>query len=148
MSGSPKPKTKARGRLDRYWESGYGGLWFSLLMRSGHAGFPCVPPITLLAGLSLRKAVQDVAGLDLKVKWPNDLVVRSRGVWKKCAGILTEMSGHNGPHAEWLGPSEIRAEREQFHPARFIQKRGVFVQPPGENRFTSGFLRRFLKLFL
>jgi BirA family biotin operon repressor/biotin-[acetyl-CoA-carboxylase] ligase len=81
-------QTKGRGRLDRSWESNYGGLWFSLLLRPKvpAAG---VPPLTLLVGLALRDAVEKVTGVSVKLKWPNDLLVSSR----KVAGILTEMSG-------------------------------------------------------
>lgn len=60
-----------------------------------------VPPITLLAGLALRQAVQEISSLDAKLKWPNDVVVRSHGRWKKCAGILTEMSGQLD-RTEWV----------------------------------------------
>jgi BirA family biotin operon repressor/biotin-[acetyl-CoA-carboxylase] ligase len=93
-------QTKGRGRLDRFWESNYGGLWFSLLLR------PTLPParmapLTLLAGLSLRQAVNKVCHVDAKLKWPNDLLIESRGAWLKCAGILTEMSGQM-ERTEWM----------------------------------------------
>src|SRR5439155_24709018 len=89
-----KTKSKGRGRLDRSWESGYGGLWFSLLLRPKLPPSR-VPPLSLLAGLALRDAVENVCGIRAKLKWPNDLVVKVpfRHVWKKLAGILTEMSG-------------------------------------------------------
>lgn len=92
-----------RGRLDRAWESRYGGLWFSLLLR------PKIPPgrlpaLTLVAGLCLREAIQEACGVDSKLKWPNDLLIPlpsplprgedlGEGSLKKAAGILTEMSG-------------------------------------------------------
>ncbi len=88
-------QTKGRGRLDRRWESGYGGLWFSLLLRP-NVPAASVPPLALLAGLSLRNAVEEITGVRAKLKWPNDLVVGSR----KLAGILTEMSGQMD-RVEW-----------------------------------------------
>jgi len=89
-------QSRGRGRLDRRWESGYGGLWFSLLLRpkvppSG------VPPLTLLAGLALRNAVQQVTGVSANLKWPNDLLISGR----KVAGILTEMTGQMD-RTEWV----------------------------------------------
>jgi BirA family biotin operon repressor/biotin-[acetyl-CoA-carboxylase] ligase len=81
-------QSRGRGRLERLWESGYGGLWFSLLVRPKMPPSR-VPPLTLLAGLCLRNAIQKVCHIDAKLKWPNDLMVGSR----KLAGILTEMSG-------------------------------------------------------
>jgi len=89
-------QTKGRGRLDRRWESGYGGLWFSLLIRP-RVPAGRVPPLTLLAGLALCEAVEKVTGVSPKLKWPNDLVVSSR----KLAGILTEMSGQID-RTEWV----------------------------------------------
>ncbi len=45
------------------------------------------PMMTLVMGLSVAQAVEDL-GLDVGIKWPNDVVV-SR---KKICGILTEMT--------------------------------------------------------
>jgi len=93
-------QTQGRGRLDRRWESGYGGLWFSLLMRPKMPASR-VPPLTLVAGLCLSETVEQFSGIETKLKWPNDLLIRTRGVWKKCAGILTEMSGQMD-RTEWV----------------------------------------------
>jgi len=51
--------------------------------------------LTMMAGLSAHSAVQALTGLEVDLKWPNDLLVRGR----KLGGILTEM------HAE---PGQIR----------------------------------------
>ncbi len=48
----------------------------------------CAPMVTLIAGLAGAKAVNQVTGLNARIKWPNDLVVNG----KKICGILTEMS--------------------------------------------------------
>jgi len=85
-------QTKGRGRLDRLWESGYGGLWFSLLLRPTLSPRR-LAPVTLLAGLCLRDAIERVTGKAAALKWPNDVMIRTADGWKKCAGILTEMSG-------------------------------------------------------
>lgn len=80
-----------RGRLGRNWFSEKGtGLWSSLLLR------PDIEPeasfkMTLIAAVSVAKAVRSLTGLEAKIKWPNDIVVNR----KKICGILTEMS------AEW-----------------------------------------------
>jgi BirA family biotin operon repressor/biotin-[acetyl-CoA-carboxylase] ligase len=93
-------QTKGRGRLDRLWESAYGGLWFSLLLRPKLSPAR-VAPITLLAGLALRQAVCQACAVDFRLKWPNDLLVLVGGRWKKCAGTLTEMSGQM-ERTEWV----------------------------------------------
>ena len=44
--------------------------------------------LTLVAALSTARAIEETAGLEAKIKWPNDLVVNK----KKVTGILTELS--------------------------------------------------------
>ena len=81
-------QTAGRGRRGRTWRSASGeGLWFSLLLR------PDLPPeklapITLFAGLCAAEALRTATGLDIQLKWPNDLVVLPSG--RKLGGILTE----------------------------------------------------------
>jgi BirA family biotin operon repressor/biotin-[acetyl-CoA-carboxylase] ligase len=93
-------QSRGRGRLERLWESSYGGLWFSLLLRPRMPSAR-IAPLTLVAGLALRQAVQDVCHVKAKLKWPNDLLVYRHENWKKCGGILTEMSGQI-EKAEWV----------------------------------------------
>ena len=44
--------------------------------------------LTLVAALAVAKAIKEVTGLDVQIKWPNDIVING----KKICGILTEMS--------------------------------------------------------
>ncbi len=80
-----------RGRLARSWVSPpRAGLTFSVLLRPA-------PPIdtwgwlSLLAGVAVMDASRHVAGADVTLKWPNDLLCRRSG--KKLAGILAQSSG-------------------------------------------------------
>jgi BirA family biotin operon repressor/biotin-[acetyl-CoA-carboxylase] ligase len=45
--------------------------------------------VALVAGVAVADAVREVARVDARVKWPNDVLVGGR----KVAGILTEMEG-------------------------------------------------------
>lgn len=81
-------QTGGRGRLARGWFSpAGGGVWCSLIIRP-----PLLPsevaPVTLLCAVAVRRAIQKVTGLDVQIKWPNDLLLEGR----KVCGILTEMS--------------------------------------------------------
>jgi BirA family biotin operon repressor/biotin-[acetyl-CoA-carboxylase] ligase len=82
-------QTAGRGRRGKSWRSLAGeGLWFSLLLK------PDLPPeqlapVTLFAGLCAATALRDLTGLDIQLKWPNDLVILPEG--RKVGGILTEM---------------------------------------------------------
>ena len=78
-------QTGGRGSRGRTWSSPPGGLWLSVLFRppSG-AGIE-------LSGLRIGLAVADAiealhAGLSVRIKWPNDLMVGDR----KLGGILCE----------------------------------------------------------
>lgn len=82
-------QTHGRGRLDRTWTSPpRSGLTFSVLLRPGRepARLGWLP---LLAGLAAAEAVRGPSGLDVRVKWPNDLLVGDR----KMAGLLAERTG-------------------------------------------------------
>ncbi len=84
-------QTAGRGRLERQWESGLGGLWMSLLLRPAIAP-SWIPSLTLVSALSLVEAIQSETRLPVRLKWPNDVVVKTAKGWRKVAGILTEMS--------------------------------------------------------
>lgn len=78
-------QTAGRGRLGRKWISPEGGIWLSIILKPRiqpvHA-----PRITLLAGVSVAKAVRTL-DLPAKIKWPNDILINGR----KVCGILTEI---------------------------------------------------------
>ena len=80
-------QTAGRGRGGHTWHSARAnGIYCSVLLR------PQLPPtqvllLALTAGLAVRSAVLEVAGLDADLKWPNDLLLGN----KKFCGILTEM---------------------------------------------------------
>ena len=81
-------QTKGKGRLGRSWVSPKGkGIYLSILLR------PTLPPqsipkLTLLAAVSVARAIREVTGLTPQIRWPNDLLLNG----KKVSGILTEMS--------------------------------------------------------
>ncbi len=79
---------KGRGRLGRKWDSPKGsGILLSVLLRPAIEPY-AVPRVTLAAALAVIRAVRQETGLELGVKWPNDVVHEG----KKLCGILTEMS--------------------------------------------------------
>jgi BirA family transcriptional regulator, biotin operon repressor / biotin---[acetyl-CoA-carboxylase] ligase len=83
-------QTRGRGRLDRVWQSQPGAaLTFSVLLRP--AG---VPPgsrgwLPLLAGVAVAAGLRAQAGLEVTLKWPNDVLAGQA----KLAGILAEQAG-------------------------------------------------------
>jgi BirA family biotin operon repressor/biotin-[acetyl-CoA-carboxylase] ligase len=80
-------QTAGRGRLGRAWYSEKAsGIYLSLILRPELA-VQQAPLVTLAAGLAARDAVVEATGLDVDIRWPNDLLVGR----KKFCGILTEM---------------------------------------------------------
>ncbi len=79
---------KGKGRLGRQWQSPSGkNLLFSLILR------PDWPPQqafygTVLTSVSLCRAIPEVTGIEVGIKWPNDIYAGE----KKLAGILTEFA--------------------------------------------------------
>lgn len=80
-----------RGRLDREWFSPPGrNVHLSLGLRPALLAEQ-VPLLTLALAVAAHDAVTDV-GVTVRIKWPNDLVVRNHGdePARKLAGILCE----------------------------------------------------------
>src|SRR2546427_10921922 len=88
-----RTKTTGRGRRGRAWLSPAGGLWLSVVLRPKVA-LEQWPLVGLAASAGAADAVREVALLQARVKWPNDLLVEDR----KVGGVLIETSG-TGPSA-------------------------------------------------
>ena len=80
-------QTAGRGRLGRSWISQReAGIYFSVVL------FPKAPPslaplFTLATAVAMHNVVERYSGLDIDIKWPNDLLVGQ----KKFCGILSEI---------------------------------------------------------
>ncbi|MCL4312815.1 MAG: biotin--[acetyl-CoA-carboxylase] ligase [Actinobacteria bacterium] len=77
---------KGRGRLDRRWVASPGSsILLSLLLRPPPELFK-VWLLGASAALAARRACSKVAGVEVGLKWPNDLLISER----KAGGILVE----------------------------------------------------------
>ena len=78
---------KGKGRLGRTWVSPpEGNIYMSVIVR------PEIEPkdatlLTIMSAISCSRAVRNSTGIEVTIKWPNDLMVSER----KLGGILTEM---------------------------------------------------------
>jgi BirA family biotin operon repressor/biotin-[acetyl-CoA-carboxylase] ligase len=76
------------GQHGRIWQSPPGGVWLS-------AALPWAPALPDAAAPGLAVAVGllrqlDDLGLEGRLKWPNDILLRGRdGEWRKLAGLLS-----------------------------------------------------------
>lgn len=81
-------QTAGRGRRGRTWVSPPGsGIYMSMIIQPD---FPAskAPMMTLLAGMAVRRSIEEVYGISPSIKWPNDIILSDR----KVCGILTEMT--------------------------------------------------------
>jgi BirA family biotin operon repressor/biotin-[acetyl-CoA-carboxylase] ligase len=82
-------QTAGRGRLHRSWWSEPGrSLLTSWLVRPA-LPVEWWPTLTLVAGLAAARALIAAAGVEVRLKWPNDLLVGGR----KLGGLLAEADG-------------------------------------------------------
>ena len=134
-------QSSGKGRLGRIWESPAGtGIWMSLVLR------PNILPqyaseLTLVAGLSLCEVINEITGLEAKIKWPNDIVVNG----KKVCGILTEMSAEmEGINYIILGVG-VNVNMSYF-PETLPYASSLAIEGKGEycrRAIIQGFLERF-----
>lgn len=92
-----------RGRRGRAWSSGHGeSLLVSFVLRpadaaSGDAATVVHPALPLRVGLAAALACEKAAGVAVRLKWPNDLLIDDA----KVAGILCE-AAHGGPYGGFV----------------------------------------------
>ncbi|SHF57731.1 BirA family transcriptional regulator, biotin operon repressor / biotin-[acetyl-CoA-carboxylase] ligase [Modicisalibacter ilicicola DSM 19980] len=96
-------QSAGRGRRGRQWLSGWGqGLTLSLGWRF-EGGAAALEGLSLAIGVVMAQVLER-HGLEIRLKWPNDvLMLTAEGEKRKLAGILLELTGD----AE--GPCEVVA---------------------------------------
>ncbi|ELZ12059.1 biotin--[acetyl-CoA-carboxylase] ligase [Natrinema thermotolerans] len=131
-------QTGGRGRLEREWTAPPGGVWLSVVTRPDIAAAQA-PLYTLAISVATARAARE-AGVDARIKWPNDVVVPvgDDGDYRKLSGILTEMEGETD-RVEWVivgpginanidadalpeGATSIREEAGDVDRRRFVQR--------------------------
>jgi BirA family biotin operon repressor/biotin-[acetyl-CoA-carboxylase] ligase len=79
-------QTAGRGRRGRLWRDTPGAsLLVSVILRTS-LPLTRVPTLSLAAGVAVAEALITMAGVEARLKWPNDVLVNGR----KIAGVLLE----------------------------------------------------------
>jgi BirA family transcriptional regulator, biotin operon repressor / biotin---[acetyl-CoA-carboxylase] ligase len=108
-------QTAGRGRLHRQWVApARSSLLLSVLLRPDAVAAARWPWLPLLAGVAVHDCVADVAAVEARLKWPNDVLLDGR----KVAGVLVErVDADRGPAAVIgiglnvsVGPAELPTE--------------------------------------
>src|SRR5919198_6069394 len=119
-------QSAGRGRRGHLWQSPPGNLYLSLVLR------PDVPPalapqLGFIAALALGDALDQLAGpgLQLRYKWPNDVLAEGR----KIAGILLESETAGAGRLEFviigIGVNIASAPRDLEYPATSLADQGL-----------------------
>ncbi len=93
-------QSAGRGRRGRAWASPWG---CSLLLSVGwrfEGGATVLEGLSLAVGVVLARVLER-HGLEVALKWPNDVLLKQHGALSKLAGILLEVSG------DAQGPCEV-----------------------------------------
>ena len=93
---------QGRGRLARRWDAPPGSsLLLSMLFRP-HWPAEQMNWLTMLVSLAAAEAIAQQTGLEVGIKWPNDVMVRQAGAWHKVSGILQEGDFAADGRLQWV----------------------------------------------
>jgi BirA family biotin operon repressor/biotin-[acetyl-CoA-carboxylase] ligase len=82
-------QTAGRGRLGRTWLSPEGSLAMSVILKPSLNN---LPQLVMIASLAVVRSISKVTGLETRIKWPNDVLIKG----KKVCGILIESEVKGG----------------------------------------------------
>ena len=93
-------QTAGRGRLDRTWVAPAGtSAMFSVVLNPDESEHE-LGVLPLLAGVAVAEALEFVTGIPMRLKWPNDIVIRDEdapsGKGGKVGGLLAERDAASG----------------------------------------------------
>jgi BirA family transcriptional regulator, biotin operon repressor / biotin---[acetyl-CoA-carboxylase] ligase len=137
-----REQTAGRGRRGRVWLSPSGNLYLSLVLRPDGAPSRAAQ-LGFVAALGLGDALAPLAGpaLQLRYKWPNDLLANGR----KLAGILLESENAAKDRVDFvvigIGANIVHAPRDVEFPATSLAAEGVAGITPAV--LLEGFVRHF-----
>jgi BirA family biotin operon repressor/biotin-[acetyl-CoA-carboxylase] ligase len=139
LGGEPGPlwlladrQTAGRGRAGRSWASAPGNLFASLLV-STTCPAPQASQLSLVAGVAAVDAIRKAGGqappAELRLKWPNDILIGSA----KVGGILIE-STTRAPGSDRLavigvGLNLVSAPEPLGRAATFLSAHGITLSP-------------------
>lgn len=104
-------QTAGRGQRGNKWESQPdSNLTFSMLLRPKVILASTQFQLSMLVSLGVCDALRSVSGLDIKVKWPNDIYVGD----KKLCGILIENSLEGRRIGRSIAGIGINVNQERF----------------------------------
>jgi len=136
-------QTAGRGRRDRRWEAPPGAsLLVSVLLRPTLA-VDDLHLVTFAAGLAAVGAAHDLTGLDLALKWPNDVVLDGADGARKVAGLLAESVVERGEVAALVVGMGMNVNWDEAVPDGGAALNQLARAPVDGERLLAGWLDRF-----
>jgi len=89
-------QSRGRGRHGRAWHSPLGGQLALSILRGFSGGLARLGGLSLVAGIAVAEALHSAGYPQVRLKWPNDVVVPGAQGLHKLAGILVEGGGEQG----------------------------------------------------
>ncbi|MCY8912179.1 biotin--[acetyl-CoA-carboxylase] ligase [Bacillus atrophaeus] len=137
-------QTAGRGRMSRVWHSQEGnGIWMSLILRPD-IPLQQTPQLTLLSAVAVVQAIEEAAGVQADIKWPNDLLIHG----KKAVGILTEMQAEEDRVRSIIIGIGINVNQQSADfPQELQQIATSLSQEAGEKIDRAGLIQQILLSF-
>ncbi|MDD5658571.1 MAG: biotin--[acetyl-CoA-carboxylase] ligase [Actinomycetota bacterium] len=86
-------QSKGRGRNHKSWFSPPGGLWFTLILVLKLKPSD-IDKANMIMAISILEVLKNKYGINIKIKWPNDLYYENHKKHNKVCGILSELNCH------------------------------------------------------
>lgn len=86
-------QTGGRGRRGRSWASPLAAHVYLSLARRFDGGLARLGGLSLVAGIAACDALHALGFTQVRLKWPNDLVIEDGGALRKLGGLLVEGGG-------------------------------------------------------
>ena len=135
-------QTAGRGRRGRAWETAQDeNIMMTLLLRPNLAG-EAIVQLSLVCAIAVARGIEAATGLEARIKWPNDVIVRG----KKVCGMLLEMTAKDGAVDSVVAGIGINVHQRAF-PQAFAQTASS-LDLLGEAYFSrAAIVRAFLHAF-
>jgi len=88
---------QGRGRAGRIWQTAPGTAFLCSVLLRPELGTRQISSLSLVAGVAIAEAIEDVSDLSCRLKWPNDVLING----KKVCGILAQ-SRSIGAHVDFI----------------------------------------------
>jgi BirA family biotin operon repressor/biotin-[acetyl-CoA-carboxylase] ligase len=138
-------QTGSYGRFKRKWNSGAGGLWFTMLLR------PVIRPrkaseLAFVFSIALKRVLEKKYKIVSEIKWPNDVLIFG----KKVAGILIEMSAQSGSIINWIAAGigiNVNNDLPEYLERISISLKNVLEREVNRSEFLFLFLTEFEDIY-